>query len=494
MNNRIHIIPNAKAGLFTCLFLSLVLGRASGQAWQFDASTQRAYDLALNLQTDEALLQLGNPETAEQLYVASLAEAIDLFASEDEGKYERYHIAYSKRLEAETKSSRAAELFLRAEMRLQWTFIYLKFGHELDAAWNLRQSYMLAQECRNSFPDFQPVKKTSGLLNVIIGAVPPRYNWLLGLFGVEGSVDQGLADLTEAARSGDPSSFESSIIHALVQGHILQRTQEAVTSLMQLQKTYPQNRIVRFLSAAVCLKNSQSEEALPLLESIEQDTVPVLPFVFYLLGEAYLHKGDYQQSIVSYQKFIRYHKGQNYLKDASYKTGICYLLTGNKLKAEHTFSEARGIGKESGEADRYAAWSMTNETMPDVDLAKARYYTDGGYYEKALRVLEETTPAHLDRQLQAEYYYRKARLSHKTGDVREAVMLYKKVIDLCPDDDTRYFAPNACLQLGYLMMDEIKTEAAQGYFRRAMQYQRHPYKNSIDSKAKSALNQLKSRK
>lgn len=494
MNNRLHIIPNAKAGLFTCLFLSLLHSHAPAQEWKFDAATQRAYDLALNLNANEALQSLNHPETAEQLYVASLAEAIDLFVSEDEGKYERYHNACSNRLETKTKSHPAAMLFLKAEMKLQWTFIYLKFGHELDAAWNLRQAYMLAAECRKSYPDFQPIKKTSGLLNVIIGSVPQKYNWLLGLFGVEGSVDQGLAELRGLASVSGPFQFESTLILNLIQAHILQQTREAASSLMLLHQHHPDNRLVTFLSAAVCLKNAQSEDALRMLEKIETDTLPTLPYAFYLLGEARLHKGDYEQSIAAYQKFIRYHKGQNYLKDALYKTGICHLLNGDKVKAVDVFKEARGIGKESGEADKYAAWSLSGEKLPDDRLTKARYYTDGGYYDKATDILEDINPEQFsDRNLQAEYYYRKARLSHKTNNTREAMTFYKKVIDLS-HDDTQYFAPNACLQAGYLLVEEGDHKRAGEYFKKAMQYQRHPYKNSIDSKAKSALNQLKSRK
>jgi uncharacterized protein HemY len=56
--------------------------------------------------------------------------------------------------------------------------------------------------------------------------------------------------------------------------------------------------------------------------------------------------------------------------------------------------------------------------------------------------------------------------------------------------DNWYFAPNACLQLGYIYQLQNKTTEAEEFFKRAISYRRHEYKNSIDSKARSALAQL----
>jgi tetratricopeptide (TPR) repeat protein len=89
---------------------------------------------------------------------------------------------------------------------------------------------------------------------------------------------------------------------------------------------------------------------------------------------------------------------------------------------------------------------------------------------------------------QAEYYYRKARLAHKQNKP-EAVQLYQETIVMTGQDNW-YFAPNACLQLGYIYQSQNKVKEAEEYFQRALAYRRHEYKNSIDSKARSALAQL----
>jgi hypothetical protein len=94
---------------------------------------------------------------------------------------------------------------------------------------------------------------------------------------------------------------------------------------------------------------------------------------------------------------------------------------------------------------------------------------------------------------QIEFTYRKARLAHKTNDLVAAHDLYQQSIK-ATGDEPWYFAPNACLQLGYISLDEKNIPLAREYFMRALSYKKHEYKNSIDSKAKSALAQLNDNK
>ncbi|HPM32130.1 MAG TPA: DUF3808 domain-containing protein, partial [Chryseolinea sp.] len=90
---------------------------------------------------------------------------------------------------------------------------------------------------------------------------------------------------------------------------------------------------------------------------------------------------------------------------------------------------------------------------------------------------------------QAEFPYRKARLFHKQNKLQEAKMFYEQTIQSTAQEPW-YFAPNACLQLGYIALFESDKRTAKLYFEQALTYKKHEYKNSIDSKAKSALAQL----
>lgn len=493
LNNKIHIIPNRKAGLTACFFLCFLFlsTQLNAQQWQFDENSLKAYNLALNLQTADALLLLPNPTTAQDHYVASLAQALELLVTEDGEKFTEYERIFQNRLERKIKSNSPEEFFLQAEIHLHWMFVYLKFGHEFDAALNLRQAYHIVQDCKKDFPRFLAIKKTSGLLDVIIGSVPEKYEWVLGLLGMQGSIQYGLQEM-ESVELGDTHlGFEAELLHALVEGFVLQKTESGVSEITTILNKHPDNRLSLFVGASLMIKNSQSEDALALLIKLNalNQGLPVY-YSYYLMGEIYLHKADYLNSITSYHWFLKHNKGQNYVKDANYKIGVGYLLNGNTNDAKVTFKAARNLGKETTEADRYAARSLAESEFPHLTLTKARFYTDGGYYQDAKNILDAITPAHLpSHRDNVEYYYRKARLAHKSKQLGAAKIFYQQTIDLSKLEPW-YFAPNACLQLGYIAMENKDKATAKSFLEKAMTYKNHEYKNSIDSKAKSALAQL----
>lgn len=482
-----------KAALWVCLFLCLAQP-ALAQEWKFDEKTQRAYDLALNLQTNEVHELIPDPQSVQEHYVTALAEALELLITEDGEKFTQYEERFEQRLERKTKITSAYDLFLQAEIGLHWTFIHLKFGHEFDAALNLRQAYQTTQEIKKRFPNFTAIQKTSGLLDVIIGSVPEKYNWILGLLDMEGSVDMGLHEL-EAIRKSDHSlAFESNLLYAITQSFILQQTESGLKEAQAILQENPNNRLALFLGAALAMKNSNSEEALTLLQRLgdRPEGIP-LYYADYLRGEIYLHKAQYLNSISAYRWFINHYKGQNYIKDAHYKIGICYWLNGNVMESEILFKQARNLGKETTEADRYAARSLADD-LPHLQLTQARYAIDGGYYAQATKILDNLAPADLKSERdQVEYLYRKARVAHKTGALTTAKDLYLRTIER-NGESPWYFAPNSCLQLGYIYMDEKDDTKAAFYFKRALEYSKHEYKNSIDSKAKSALAHISKKK
>ncbi len=485
-----------KAGFITCLFLWSIIGVSQQRDWLSDAQSYKSYNLALSLLVKEAREQLKEIKTPEHIYVASLTDAVELLITEDEIKFVKYEDHYETRLDLleNIDPSTAESLFAIAELRLQWAFIYLKFGHELDAAWNIRQAYVIVQECKKKYPAFLPIKKTSGLLAIMLGSIPEKYQWVMSLLNMEGSVDSGLKELEQVRNQSPALKLETTLLYYLFQGFILQQTESAILGFDETIKTHSNNRLALFLGASIAIKNSQSEKALTYLKKVNdtQDGLPV-PYADYQLGEVYLHKGDYEPSIRSYEKFLSEYRGLNYVKDAHYKIGICYWLMNNTNEAGKYFEQAKEAGKESAEADKYAARSLGENTYPNVKLSKIRYATDGGYYQDAKKIINSVADKDITNSKEKiEFTYRKARLFHKSGSITEGQKNYLETIEE-QGEENWYFAPNACLQLGYLFVDQKQPKEARKYFEKALSYKKHEYKNSIDSKAKSALAQLKKR-
>ena len=455
-----------------------------------DPTLLDAYHHALNVDPSAALEKLPGQSTIAEMYIASLAEALELLVSEDHTKFPEYEERFLKRLDRNVRATPRDFQFLQAEMRLQWAFVYIKFGHELDAALQLRQAYQIAEACKSKFPEYLPIRKTSGLLQIIVGSVPDKYHWVLRLLNMNGSVSGGLAQLKEISDSKSPLAFEGKMLHALVQGFMLARPDKGLQEMQSTLDEYKDNRLALFLTASLALKNSSNEVALQRLTDLSAITAGTpLYYADYLRGETYLHKGDYVNAISSYRWFINHQTGQNYIKDAHYKIGLCYWLNGNVNDAHAEFRIARTKGKEATEADKSAGRNLAEAGLPNVKLLKARYLTDGGYYREAAGVLAAITPNDLTSpQEKVEFTYRKARLAHKMNDTN-AISLYLETVKMT-GEESWYFAPNACLQLGYIYQSQNKIKEAEEYFLRALAYRRHAYKNSIDSKARAALAQL----
>lgn len=482
-----------KTGSTICLFLCSAICFAQ-QNWIIDEASSKAYQLVLNLNVNEAREVFKKAQTPQEIYISSLSEILELLITEDEVKFEKYEDAWSDRMDKLEKidPATADALFVLAELRLQWAFTYLKFGHEFDAAWNIRQAYLHVQKCKEKFPEFVPIKKTSGVLEVMLGSIPEKYQWVISMFGMQGSVEKGLLELESIKNAGIDLSFESALVYYLTQGFILQQTGPAAEGLSQLITQHSDQRLLLFLGGCVAIKNSESEKALGYFKTLQQNQKGLLiAYADYQTGEVYLHKGEYKSSIEYYQKFLSEYTGLNYVKDAHYKIGICYWLQGKSKDAQKYFAKAKTAGNESTEADKYAARSLAENTNPNIKLSKLRYATDGGYYAEAEKLIASVTDTDLPaKKEKIEFVYRKARLYHKSNSLPEAKKSYLQAISESGAENW-YFAPNACLQLGYIFIDEKNEAEAKKYFEKALTYKKHEYKNSIDSKAKSALARLK---
>ena len=475
-----------KAGFTACLFLFPFLGYGHGQ-WTFSDPAHRAYQKIFALDFEGAYALVPKPNTPDEVYTIALAQSVELLLSEDARLFDAYQEQIAQWRDRKTNTPH--ELFLHAELALQMAFVYFKFGHEFDAALSLRDAYTTSTHLRKRYPAFEAGMKTAAFLEIIVGAVPEKYHWVLSLLGIEGSIDTGLALFGKLHTSNSPLQMESTLLYALARCYILQQTHESLALLEDIPEG--DQPLVMFLTASVAMKDAQSARALALLQKVTTLENFELDYASYLLGEVYLHMGDYVPAIAAYRRFLHHYKGLNNVKDAAFKTGLCYWLNGNTNDARSMFDQARDLGREITEADKYAARALAEKELPHRKLTQARYAPDGGLYERARQVLDSIDKDELiTPRDELEFYYRRARLEHKTGNLEAARRDYETTIQRNGQANW-YFAPNACLQLGYISMETGDTKRARQYFEQALSYKRHEYKNSIDTKARSALAQLK---
>jgi len=413
--------------------------------------------------------------------------------TEDQKKFDLLEANFKRRLlSLDAQPDGPEKLFLQAELNLQRGFNLLNLDQSLNAVFAIRRAYSITQECLKKYPTFIPIKKTSGVIQVMIGSVPDKYHWFINLLGMRGSVLTGQRQLQDLRNSKSSLSLEATILFFTIKGFINQQFTEAAQGLLECLKEQPDNRLVLFLGINMLTKDAQSEKSLELIAQLDQ-TGQGLPmyYVEYLRAEALLDKGDYPKAVQAYQKFIKGYRSQSFKKDAHYKIALCYWLMNDESEARSYFEKAKSVGRDQSEPDKYASLQLAENKLPNQKLLKIRFFTDGGYYKEAQAVVQTVQFAELKTlKEQTEFYYRKGRLAHKMGEIDVAKVYYEEAIHLAKDNPW-YFAPNAALQLGYIYRDQKKYALAKKYFEQAMGYKRHEYKSSIDSKSRSALEELR---
>ncbi|WP_266364429.1 tetratricopeptide repeat protein [Tellurirhabdus rosea] len=466
--------------------------------FDFTPPLQRAYQDLFSLKVGAGRRAIG-PELARRngiaVYLDNFGDMLTLLTSDDRTLYKTLEKRQEQRLELldDLDENSPWQRFAQAEVRLHWAFVKLKFGHEVSACWDIIRAYRLLEDNRKRFPDFLPTRKSLGVLHVLIGSVPNNYTWAIKMMGLKGSVQQGMQEIGEVSRKEALFGTEARLIDLLLRGHVLTFTPEDAARTRQLVRDHPDNLMISLFAASLLMKDARSEEAQALL--LERPKGPEYlpyPFIEYQLGEIQLQKGNYPQALGHYRAFLGQYKGVNFRKDTYYRQFLCFWLTGQEAQAVPLLQQAQKTGTTSVEADKAAqkfadAFFRKGISPRQKILLKARFATDGGYLDSARNTLrpfsEKDFPLTPEK---AEFQYRQGRIFQRRGEPLAAIPHFERAIALSEADQLSFGATSA-LQLGYIYKQQNKPAQARQYFQKALSYEKHEYKNSVDNKARAGL-------
>tara|TARA_R100000697_G_C5393498_1_gene183254 strand:- start:205 stop:741 length:537 start_codon:yes stop_codon:yes gene_type:complete len=169
------------------------------------------------------------------------------------------------------------------------------------------------------------------------------------------------------------------------------------------------------------------------------------------------------------------------------KVAMCEYFLGKNTSFKQYWEEAKTTEGATSEADKNASAILEADALPNFKLLQIRYAIDGGYYTLASKAISKLNLEKLTIMEVHEITYRKARLAHLKSNYAEAMELYEEVTSNANILPESYFIPNSFLQMGYIKLEEKDNEQAKANFNKVLEFKKHPYKNSLDSKAKIAL-------
>ncbi|RRB02583.1 tetratricopeptide repeat protein [Larkinella rosea] len=483
------------------VFLLVCVQVSQAADFDFTPNLQRGYADILKLKVQDGRQAIAGDVgrgNGVAVYVDNLADIVTLLVSDNPKLYGQWSEREDQRLDRlrDLDENSPWQRFTQAEVRLHWAFVKLKFGKEVSACWDIIRAYKLLEENRKKFPGFLPTYKSLGLLHVMIGAVPDNYTWVTNLLGMRGNVKQGLQEIRTVSQKDAIFQVEARLIEVLLRAYVLKFTATDSANLRKMVQDNPDNLLLYFFATSVLMKDAQSEEALRFLNDrpTGPDYVP-FPILEDLKADILLQKADYPQAAAVYRMFLGQYKGVNFLKDTYYKLFLCYWLADEDAKAVPFLQQVSSVGAAVVESDKaaqkFAELYFKKGISPKLKiLMKARLATDGGFYETALQTLRSYTEASFALTTEkAEFNYRKGRIFQRQGEVEEALPFFERAISLSETDQLSYGATSA-LQLGYIYQQKRNPAKARHYFEKALSYKKHEYKNSIDNKARAALNEL----
>lgn len=422
----------------------------------------------------------------KDIYYDNLHDVLFLIFHESDSAFNALEKLESERIDAieSYTPSTPWKGFLVAEIKLQWAFIKLKYKEEWSAFWSLKSANKLINQNIESHPTFALNNRTAGMLNILFGVTPDNYKWIFNMFGMKGTVADGIEKLKTSLDSNEIFGLEASIILGMVYSHLLENTKVSTTFIDN--NRFRSSPLAAYFQGIILQKSHRAEEA----RAMWQASPSSIPFVHYLIADSHFQEAKYNLAIQNYLRFLNNFKGTTYQKDTYLKLALSHQFLGKQSQSDSYYNLAKNSIANSSEIDKNAQKILEELPATNLKLLKLRFAIDGGFFPLADELIQQLKSFQLSEAESVELTYRQARMAHIQGEKQKAMALYTQVTNKEAAIQETYYAPNSFLQMAYLQRDTGNKKAAQVHFEKVLSFKRHPYKSSLDSKAKVGLSLL----
>lgn len=487
-------------GFFTLLLLTGICYNARAEkVFDFNATCQKAYTeiTSLRLASGQRIIEEVRKENPDNLVADYLESYIDffiLFFNEDPAEYKVRKPHFEERLSklAEGPSESPFYKYSQAVVSLHQATVAIKFGEHWNAGWSFKRAFSLIKDNHKSFPDFTPNNMIYGPLEVAAGTIPSGYKWLASLFGMKGSVSDGMQKMRSFINGHDQwnSIFfnEAAFYYCYLTYYIENKPENVFQFINDKKLDVVNNHLFTYLAANLGINDKKTDYAKSIVLNRNQSPEYLTTSAWdFELGYASLRHLDLPDATAHFEAFTRNFKGKFYVKDVYEKLSWCYYLQGNSQAAQAAREALLKKGNTDTDADKKASKDAKEGKWPNVLLLKARLLNDGGYNKEALTFLNGKTSDNFTQiEDKLEFAYRVARIYDDIGKDKEAIQAYLSAIKLGTGRQ-EYYAARAALQIGYIYERQGNKAMAITFFQQCLDMKDHEYKDSLDQRAKSGI-------
>lgn len=498
------------SAVFLFLFFFYFTSFAS---FDFNANCKSAYEKIINLRFVEgqALIDAEKKTNEANLipyYLENYIDFLKIYISEDYDLFNKLKgnedIRITKIKDSGEESSPYYNYCL-ADIYLQWAFARCKFYKYIEfanAAGEINKAYSLLEDNKEKHSDFIPNYKGLGLLHTLIGVIPDEYKWTAKIFGITGTISQGVSELSvllaTANKNPDYSYLKTESIFYLTFIQLNLQSNKAQAVKLGKYLSDPANSamikdspLLSYAAASIAMRTGSNDKAVEILLARPKGT-EYYPFHYldYITGVAKLNRLDID-SYTYLTDFITNFKGKNYIKAAYRKLAWYYLINNNTVKYKEKLSYVISAGTTFVDEDKEALAEAKSNIAPNITLLKARLLFDGGYYQKAVDILAEKKPSEycVTTKDFLEFYYRMGRIYDELDQDTRAVTYYELTIK-SGSNLSYYFAASSALNLGLIYENKADKVKAKYYYDLCISMKNTEYKSSLNQKAKAGLSRI----
>lgn len=490
---------------FILVFLSLFFSTVASaeKVFDYNSTCQLAYQEITKLRIEPALALISkakkqNPENLIPIMLEDYADFFELFFNEDAKEFEKRMPQFNERIAKISEGPKSSPFynFCLTTIRIHKAAVEIKFGQNWNAGWDFRRAYLLLKENRKNHPDFILDDLMTGSLFAIIGTVPSGYKWLTNLFGIRGSIVEGMTLIRRFINSNDPLaklySNESSFIYPFLLFYIENKKDEAVAFAQQKKLDLVNNHLLCYMAANLAINNKQTAMAGTIMMNRNMSAEYLKLSVWdFEMGYVKLYHLELNESIKYLEQFQKDFKGNFYRKDANLKLSYAYYLQSNMAKAIATRNEILRKGATDTDADKKALKDAKSGVWPNALLLRSRLLSDGGFHKEALAILAgKSLENFTNEEDKLEFSYRVARIYDDLGKKDDAIKAYQTAI-LLGEHRKEYYAARAALQIGQIYEERGQKSLAITYYQKCLDMGDHEYKDSLDQRAKSGIARCK---
>lgn len=499
------MIVKIKVTISIFFFLTITLGDLSGQEFYFDYNTEcrQIYEQIIDLKLNSArqgILEMSqnDAQNLARLHLENYIDFFDIFINEDYEnfkKLEKNKDQRIKQLKEQLKESDPYRNFSIAEINLQWALARSKFDQLFKAGREVYSAYNLLKENSEKHPDFIYNKKSLSIIHSLIETItlPGLFK---KIFGIDGSIELGISEIKDVIDYSNEKDFifieEADAIYAFILFYQKNDQKEALEFILQSRLNPNKSLLSNFLIVKLLQRSGYNEKALEILSlrprGKEYDHFYYLDF---LEGLCLLRQLD-KKAIDKFRFYIENFKGRHYIKEAYQKLAWSELIFEEDLPAYKFFmSQVGSKGYALLDDDKQANKEFLSKAVPDPILLKARILYDGGYYEKAYRLLTKNAYLyHTKGHYTLEFNYRIGRICQALKNYPDAIIYFNNTVNNGYYEDG-FYACNAALQLGKIYESLGNEKMANKHYKQCIKIIPTEYKNSLHQKAKTGLERLK---